>query len=145
VGLEGERRVWVFFYGSFINPDVLAAAGVVPQRVEVARLSGFDISIGPLANLVRSDRDSVYGIVVQATHTELDRLYSQSWVGTYLPEAVLTETADGRLLPALCYVAPEGDTSRPTREYVDRIVAPASAYGFPAWYIQRLTSFRPPA
>ena len=28
-------------------------------------------------------------------------------------------------------------------DYVERIVAPAIAYGFPMWYIERLESFRP--
>jgi hypothetical protein len=32
-----EPKVWVFFYGSFINRQVLARGGLVPDRVEVAR------------------------------------------------------------------------------------------------------------
>ena len=47
-----EPNVWTFFYGSFINLDVLKQAGYVPERFEVARLNGFDIHIQPLANLV---------------------------------------------------------------------------------------------
>ncbi len=102
-----EPRVWTFFYGSFINLDVLKhQADLVPDQIEVARLSGFDIRIQPLANLVRSNQRCVYGIVVRATHQELDRLYSQDWVGIYLPEAVLVETLDGRWRAALCYSPP---------------------------------------
>ena len=41
-----------FFYGSYINLDVLREVGLVPERVEVARLPGFDLLIRPLANLV---------------------------------------------------------------------------------------------
>jgi hypothetical protein len=44
------QQVWTFFYGSFINLHVLKNAGFVPERHEVARLSGFDIRIQPLAN-----------------------------------------------------------------------------------------------
>ncbi len=44
-----EPKVRVFFYGSFINLDVLRGAGLVTDRVEVARLNGFDIVIRPLA------------------------------------------------------------------------------------------------
>jgi hypothetical protein len=73
-----EHAVWTFFYGSFINRDVLKQAGYVPERVEVARLSGFDISIRPLANLVRSGQHCVFGILAQATHEQLRRLYSQA-------------------------------------------------------------------
>src|SRR5581483_11204556 len=136
-------KVWTFFYGSFINLDVLRQAGYVPEQFEVARLSGFDIRIGPLANLVRSDGRRVYGIVAAATHEELRRLYSQDWVGTYFPEAVLVETPDGKWRPALCYIAPEQEARPPAADYVDRIVGPARQHGFPAWYIDRLESFRP--
>jgi hypothetical protein len=59
--------------------------GYVPERYEVAKLSGFDIRIQPLATLVRSDQHCVYGIVAQGTHEQLRRLYSQDWVGTYQP------------------------------------------------------------
>jgi hypothetical protein len=76
-----EPEVWVFFYGSFINREVLARGGFVPDRIEVARLSGFDILVETLATLVRSDRHCVYGIVCQATHGELRGLYGQDWLG----------------------------------------------------------------
>ena len=136
------QRVRVFFYGSFINRKVLAEVDMVPDRVEVGRLSGFDIRIQPLANLVRSDRHCVYGLVCESTHEDLGRLYGQDWVGTYLPEAVLVETSAGRLLPALCYIAPVGEPSQATSAYIERITVPAREYGFPRWYLQRLDSFR---
>ena len=47
-----EPRVWVFFYGSYINFDVLQEAGLVPGEWEVARLPGFDLEIAPRANLI---------------------------------------------------------------------------------------------
>ena len=40
---------------------------------------------------MRSNRHSVYGIVCETTHAALERLYSQEWVGCYLPEAVIAE------------------------------------------------------
>jgi hypothetical protein len=138
-----EPTVWTFFYGSFINLDVLRQAGYIPERFEVARLTGFDIRIQPLANLVRSDQHCVYGIVALATHEQLHRLYSQEWVGTYLPEPVLVETLDGKWRPAFCYVAPAPPPRPAGDDYIDRIVTPARQHGFPEWYIARLESFRP--
>jgi hypothetical protein len=140
-----EPKVWVFFYGSFINLDVLRGAGLVPDRAEVARLSGFDIVIRPLANLVQSDQQSVYGILVTATHAELGRLYDlarDKMGGTYLPQAVLVETA-GAWRPAICYIAPNMEPGAPSNDYIDRIVMPARQHGFPAWYLARLETFRP--
>ena len=93
--------------------------------------------------LVRSDRHCVYGIICEATHAELRSLYGQDWLGgTYLPEPVLVEIADGRLVPALCYIAPTRPPARPADDYLDWIIGPAREYGFPDWYIERLEHFR---
>src|SRR5947208_1966018 len=138
-----ELKVWTFFYGSFINLDVLKQTGYVPERFEIARLNGFDIRIQPLANLVRSEQHCVYGIIAPATHEELHRLYAQDWVGTYLPEPVLVETADGKWRAAFCYLAPSPEPLPATNDYIDRIVGPARRCGFPDWYIARLERFRP--
>lgn len=69
-------RVWTFFYGSYIDFDVLKEVDLIPQEWEVARLAGFDIRIEPRANLIRSDAGAVYGILATATADELTRLYT---------------------------------------------------------------------
>ena len=142
----GTRAIAIFFYGSYINLDVLAEVDLVPDSVEVAELRGFDITIRPLANLVRSDERSVYGILTRATHAELERLYFHAREvlgGEYLPEAVVCQTAGGDLSPALCYIAPDLPPGPAAADYVDRILGPARGYGFPDWYLRRLESFRP--
>lgn len=108
--LQGEpmtgKKAWVFFYGSFINRQVLARGGFTLERFEIARLWGFDIVIETLATLVRSDRHCVYGIACEFTHEQLRGLYAQDWLGgVYLPEAVVVETEGARLLPA-CVSSP---------------------------------------
>ena len=140
-----NRKVWTFFYGSYINLNVLKEVDLVPEDYEVARLDGFDIRIAPLANLVRSERHCVYGIVATATHEELKRLYAHAehdLGGVYLPEAVLAQTLDFTGRPALCYIASSMNPSKASDDYIDRIVKPARKFGFPEWYIERLDSFR---
>jgi hypothetical protein len=128
-----------------MNFDVLREVQLAPDQWEVARLDGVDISIRPRANLLRSDRHCVYGINVMATHPDLQRLYAHAKdvLGeTYLPEAVLTERLEGGWRPALCYIANEMQDRAPAADYIDRIVRPAMKLGFPAWYLERLNSFR---
>ena len=141
-----DPKVWVFFYGSYINLGVLREVDLVPGQWEVARLAGFDIRIQPRANLVRSDQSCVYGIVATATHAELARLYAHARdvLGeVYLPEAVLVQTLAGLWRPALSYLCPEMTVRPADNAYIDRIAGPAREYGFPGWYIARLESFRP--
>lgn len=135
-----KRKVPVFFYGSFINLEVLEEANVVPESHRTARLLGWDIRIEPLATLEPKDNAAVYGIVVDCTHEEIERLYAQDWVGAYLPEAVLVEV-DGAFVPALTYLKWEYDRSRAASDYVERIAGPAEALGFPEWYVKHVRSF----
>lgn len=141
-----KKTVWTFYYGSNINLEILKRVEYVPERVEVAILHGFDIVIRPLANLVPSNPDCVYGILATGTHDDLDRLYGRyvkdELGAIYLPEAVFCETLEGRWVPALCFIAPATDRTQAIDEYLDRIVKPAKEFGFPEWYIEKLESFR---
>ena len=140
-----KNEIWTFFYGSYINLEVLKEVDYTPRKFEVARLPGFELIIRPLANLVRSDEQTAYGIVATVTHTELARLYDHAenkLGGRYLPEAVLVQTAAGYWLPALTYLAPSLSGEPADPDYVARIAGPARAYGFPDWYIQRIESFK---
>jgi hypothetical protein len=141
-----ETKVWTFFYGSYMNFSVLREVDLIPEKWEVAKLPGFDILIQPRANLIRSDERCVYGIVATATHRELERLYAhaQDVLGeTYLPEAVLVETREGTLRPALSYLARSMQPHPASADYVDRIGGPAREFGFPEWYVRRIESFYP--
>ena len=143
-----KSKVWVYFYGSNMDLNVLKKVGFEPDEIHVVRLNGYDIQIRPLANLVRSDRHCTYGTLVAGTHEELDRLYGQyvqkELGATYLPEAVVCEKADGSLVPALCYIAAETPLAPATTKYLERILIPAREFGFPDWYIERLEGFAVP-
>ena len=141
-----KQHIWTFFYGSFINLDVLMETNYSPAKYKVARLSGYAITIQPLANLVPSTQSFVYGIVAIASHEELARLYTHAehvLGGVYLPEPVLVETMDKTWIAALCYIAPDLEPKPATNNYIDKIIGPAKHYNFPDWYLQRLNSFRP--
>jgi hypothetical protein len=137
------RRVWTFFYGSFMNPAVLAKADVHPTELQKARLDAWRLTIAPRATLVPSRRDAVFGILAQLTHADLDKLYTKDWFGfgTYLPEAVAVTDANGRQVPALTYIAWEERSGKPTAEYIERIVSIARAYSFPDDYVRHIESF----
>lgn len=140
------HAIWVFFYGSFMDLDVLREHGVEPRRSEVASLPGFALRIRPLANLLPSEEETVFGLNVTATHAELERLYDHATNvlgGRYLPEAVLTRSPGGVLRPALTYLAQELEDAEPDPAYLDRIARPARALGFPSWYLERIERFRP--
>lgn len=138
------RSVWTFFYGSFMNPEVLAKADVHPTETQRARLDGWDLKIAPRATLVPSEGQCVYGVLAQLTHPEIDKLYAKDWFGfgTYLPEAVLVTDSVGRYLPALSYIAWQLEGGMPSAEYLEKMVVVAKRFEFPAEYIRRIESFK---
>jgi hypothetical protein len=141
-----DPKVAVFFYGSYMNAEVLKEARLSPERFEPTMLDRFEIVIRPLANLHRSDRGRVYGVLTFATHAELERLYAHAREvlgGDYVPFPVVVTVRSGELVPALCYLAPRLDSKPASNDYVSRIVEPARQHGFPDSYIRHLESFRP--
>jgi hypothetical protein len=137
------RKVWTFFYGSFMNPDVLGKANVHPTARQMARLDGWELNIAPRATLVPAQGRRVYGVLAQLTHADIDKLYTKDWFGfgTYLPEAVLVTNSVGRHVPAMCYIAWSPEGGRPTQEYVDKMVSVAREFAFPEDYILHIQSF----
>jgi hypothetical protein len=136
-----EKRVWVFFYGTFMSPEVLAAHGIHVPGVVPARLNGFELTIRSRVNLRRADRSCVYGSLAALTHDELAGLYSkleQNFKLKYLPEAVVAETLDEALRPALCYIAPQMDGKPPEPEYVRQLAGAVRALGLPEWYAEQV-------
>lgn len=136
-----SKRIAVFFYGSFMRPDVMARAEFTPADVEVAQLNGYDICLDPHANVFPSPMHNVYGIVVQASHADLERMYSISGVGSFLPEAVLVTMNDGRWLPAMCYMPPSRSNIPPDQPYLARLIEAAQLRGLPGDYVARLQSY----
>src|SRR5205807_6417360 len=92
------RRVSVFFYGTFMNPGVLAEYGIIAGDLLPAKVAGFELYIRPRVNLVLCERASVYGAIALVTHKDLEKIYSElekRFDLRYLPEAVLAETLSG--------------------------------------------------
>lgn len=122
----------------------MALGGFHPDKVEVAKLNGYDITFDPHANIFRSNQHAVCGVLVYPTHDELNKLYSRDGVGVFLPEAVIVETNDNRMLPAMCYMPPKLNSDPADIVYIGHILKAAREHGFPPWYLNRLEEFRSP-
>jgi len=141
-----ERKIQVFLYGSSINLDVLAKAGLKKRAFAPASLAGFELVIQPVANLAESGDGIVYGILANFTHAEIDLLVnshtSTLTTSQYRPEPVIVRTRGGKIVPAICYISENMSADAPDNAYIDRILKPAKNYGFPDWYIDHIEAFR---
>ena len=134
--------VWGFFYGGLINPNVMKRVGFHPTKQIRAWLPGFDLRISPLVNLVESEGDIVFGLLLESTHDQLAHVYGQLQA-KYLPYPVLAYDDERRAVPALCYIVPDMAPGQAAADHVMNLLNPAQALGFPAWYIEKIQSFLP--
>src|SRR5262245_13315083 len=101
------RKIDVFFYGLFMDEDLLRSKGVTPTNLRLASVSGFQLRIGNRATLIPSQSGRVFGLLASLSHNDLERLYSEPSVSAYRPEAVLVHVSSGEVLAALCFNLPE--------------------------------------
>jgi hypothetical protein len=131
-----DRRIDVFFYGLFMDVEILRKSGAAPGNPRRAFVDDFALRIGQRATLVPSSGSRAYGMLFALTHPELDRLYAAPGLERYRPEAVLIRTLEGATTPALCYnlcEPPQPEERNP--EYAARLQDALRALDFPPDYI----------
>lgn len=131
-----ERRIDGFFYGLFMDADILRESRVVAVNPRRAYVEDYSLRIGRRATLVPASGGRAYGMVFALTHDELEVLYNAPGLEQYRPEAVLAHLLEGETLPALCYnlrEAPGPDEANP--EYAARLRAVLGRLDFPPEYI----------
>jgi hypothetical protein len=134
-----SRRIEVFFYGLFMDADLLRTKGAHPINVRPACVPGFALRIGQRATLLRNPDTRAYGMLMELTHLEIEQLYSEASVQAYRPEAVLTELTDGSRVPALCFnliVPPEPEEANSA--YAAKLRDLAGRLGLPSDYVQSI-------
>ena len=131
-----DRRIDCFFYGLFMDVDVLRQSNVVPSNPRRAYVEGFALRIARRATLVPSPGGRAYGMLIALTHAELERLYTAPGLEEYCPEAVLAQPLAGTPAPALCYLLPRGPALHDRNpEYAARLQRALEKLNFPAAYI----------
>jgi hypothetical protein len=131
-----DRRIDAFFYGLFMDSDILRESNVTPFNPRRAYVDDFALRIGQRATLLPSAGARAYGMLIALTHSELERLYTAPGLDQYRPEAVLAEPLEGPSSPALCYnlrEAPRPDERNP--DYAVRLRRVLSKLEFPAEYV----------
>lgn len=131
-----DRRLDAFFYGLFMDVDVLRESSVVPINPRRAYVDDFALRIGQRATLLPSSGARAYGMLISLTHQELERLYTAPGLEHYRPEAVLAHPLEGTPVPALCYnlrEAPGPHERNP--DYATRLQRVLSKLNFPPAYV----------
>lgn len=131
-----DRRIDAFFYGLFMDHEILREAGAVPTNPRRAHVEGFALRIAQRATLVPSPGARAYGMLFALMPSELERLYAARGLEEYRPEAILAQPLGGTPTPALCYNLPEAPQPHERNpEYAARLQRALTNLDFPAEYV----------
>jgi hypothetical protein len=138
--ITDHRRLDVFFYGLFMDPQLLQDRGVRPTDIRVASVSGFALRIGARATLVPDPGGQVHGVLMKLSHADLERLYADPSVQAYHPEAVLAVTRDGVAVAAMCYNLAEAPSPQEhNADYASKLRSLAQEIGLPESYVASIS------
>ena len=122
----------VFFYGLYMDPEILSAKGVVPRNPRKAVARGYRLCVGKMATLLREANAEAHGIVYELTHDEVNTLYWRAGLEAYVAEALSVETEQGEKVAVLCcnLLEPPGEgESNP--EYLGKLMQCMKKLGVP--------------
>ncbi len=125
----------VFFYGLFMDEDLLAKKGISPSNAEVGYVDGFALRIGERATLIRSAGTRSYGVMMNITSDQANKLYAESSVTDYVPESVTVELLNGSKVEASCYNLPVDKVTGTNKVYAQALLEVANRLGFPETYL----------
>ena len=128
----------VFFYGLFMDENLLATKGIKPADVSVGFVDGFELRIGERATLVRRPGGRAFGVMMDIAPDEAMELYAEESVADYVPEPVIVELMDGTNVEATCYNLPGVKVTGTNRDYADALLQVASKLGLPDSYLEEI-------
>ncbi len=131
----------VFFYGLFMDADLLLQKGFTPKKQYIAYAPGFGLRIGERATLVKSENESAYGQIMDVDEQELEALYGDPSVQDYVPENINIVTEDGESRAVVCYNLPPSLLRGKNQEYAEMLLKIAKKIGLPQSYFEAINTF----
>ena len=128
----------VFFYGLFMDENLLRSKGIEPAEVRAGFVDGYGLRIGERATLVRRPGGRAYGTLMHIAPGEAKKLYAEDSVADYLPELVTVELMDGTKIQATCYNLPSDKVTGTNKDYAGLLLNVATRLGFPDAYLEQI-------
>jgi hypothetical protein len=131
-----SRRVPVFFYGLFMDEEILRSKEVDPSNARRASVDGFTLRIGRRATLVPSPGTRAHGLLIDLTRADVDTLYADPGVNMYRPEPVLCETERGAVAALVYTLLEEPSPDERNEEYAGKLRELARRVGLPEGWVE---------
>jgi hypothetical protein len=133
----------VFFYGLYMDSELLERMGFQSKSVGAAKLVDYSLDIGERATLVPDPGRVTYGYLLDLDDDEVSKLYSRPEVVDYRAESVeAVLLIDDSKHRASCYVLPESKLGGKTNTaYAEKLAALVRKLGLPAEYANEIARY----
>ncbi|MEX0298917.1 MAG: gamma-glutamylcyclotransferase family protein [Kordiimonas sp.] len=129
----------VFFYGLFMDREILRSQGLNPQNEEQGFVEGYQLQIGERALLKENSNERAYGVLFSLKETEVEQLYAAPSVQDYQPiDVSFTSLATGESKDVQCYNLHISKVDGSNPEYVTKLCTVLTSLGFPSNYIKNV-------
>ena len=110
----------IFFYGLYMDPDILKERGVDAAPIGSGHLDGYRLRIGKNATLIAEEGAKAWGMVYSLSEEESERLYGD--LPQYEPKTVVIHTKNGEAVSAWCYLLKEiPDEGEKNNDYWEKL------------------------
>ena len=131
----------VFFYGLFMDRQLLESRGMAPLDIEPGFADGYALRIGERATLAPQPGARTYGFVMTITEKEAKDLYSEESVKDYLAETLEVTSANGQHEDVVCYILPASRIVGTNGDYAHALHRLAGSFDFPQSYLDEIEKF----
>ncbi len=128
----------LFFYGLFMDENLLAKKGIAASNAIVGYVDGFRLRIGERATLQCCPGARAYGVMMEISADQVRELYAESGVADYVPESVTVELIDGSNNEASCYNLPSNKVTGTNKRYAEALLEVANQLDLPESYIEQI-------
>jgi hypothetical protein len=125
----------VFFYGLFMDKDILIKKGISPTNPRKGYLNNYTLKIGTRASLIQCDKEKAFGIIMTINDEEIIKLYAEESVSDYIPEKVEAVTVSNEYLTVTCYNLPHELLTGTNKLYAKSLYELAKKLDFPKKYL----------
>ena len=128
----------VFFYGLFMDEDILVKNGIDPSNPRKGYLKDYALKIGNRASLIQFKNEKAYGILMEVNEEEITKLYAEKSVADYIPEEVTIVTGSNEQQTATCYNLPAELLTGTNELYAKSLYELAKKLNFPKEYLDKI-------
>ena len=127
-----------FFYGLYMDRELLEKMGMVPLEVKKARLEGYQIDFRGKVKLVPRHDQAVWGTIIKLSQSDLAKMYSSVATSAYKPQPATAITEEGEQVQVVFYNLPEDQNVEVNTAYLRILIGIIERVDLPATYIKEL-------